>query len=120
MMGMYGSSEGHYCNTNFVLPGLIVEEVTGNSWAQEVESRIIKPLDLKDTTFLGKEGVFDIVVGAYTKMEYPSNPPHAQNILEEPWYPHPSTVWACGDIVTTVSDLMTFASALFDGKLVYL
>ena len=119
--GEPGTSEGHYCNTNFVLLGLIVENITGNSWTQEVESRIIKPLDLKDTTFLSKEGVLDIMVGGYTKMEFGTQnllEGGYQNLLEEPWYPHPSTVWACGDIVTTVSDLMTFASALFDGKFV--
>jgi len=112
-VGEPGSSDAHYSNTNYVLLGLIIEEVTGNSWAQEVESRIIKPLDLKDTTFLSKEGVLDIIVGGYTKTE-----DSYQNLLEEPWYPHPSTVWSAGEIVTTVSDLMTFTSALFDGKLV--
>jgi len=112
-MGEPGSSEAHYSNTNYLLLGLIVEKITGNSWAQEVESRIIKPLDLKDTTFLSKEGVLDIMVGGYTKTE-----DSYQNLLEEPWYPHPSTVWSAGEIVTTVSDLMTFASALLDGELV--
>ncbi|GAH64071.1 unnamed protein product, partial [marine sediment metagenome] len=38
--------------------------------------------------------------------------------LEIPGYPHASTVWSAGEVVSTVSDLMTFASALFDGKLV--
>lgn len=108
-----GSSDAHYSNTNFILLGLIVEEVTGNSWAQEVESRIIEPLELKDTTFLSKEGIFDIMVGGYTKTE-----DGYINLLEEQWYPHASTVWSAGEVVTTVSDLMTFASALFDGKLV--
>jgi CubicO group peptidase (beta-lactamase class C family) len=120
-VGEPGSSEGHYSNTNFVLLGLIVEQVTGNRWAQEVESRIIKPLDLKDTTFLSKEGVLDIMVGGYTKMEFGTQnllEGGYQNLMEEPWIPHPSTLYASGDIVTTVSDLMTFASALFDGKLV--
>ena len=111
-VGEPGSSDAYYSNTNYVLLGLIVEEITGNSWAQEVESRIIKPLDLKDTTFLSKEGVFDIIVGGYAKTK-----DGYINALELPWYPHPSTVWAAVEIVTTVSDLMTFASALFDGEL---
>jgi len=57
-VGEPGSSEAHYSNTNYILLGLIIEEISGNSWAQEVESRIIKPLDLNDTTFLSKEGVW--------------------------------------------------------------
>jgi D-alanyl-D-alanine carboxypeptidase len=113
-VGEPGSGEAHYSNTNYILLGLIVEEVTGNSWAQEVESRIIEPLDLKDTTFLSKEGVWGgiMVVGyAKTKDGYIS-------VLEMPSYPHSSTTWSAGEVVSTVSDLMTFASALFDGKLV--
>jgi len=36
-VGEPGSSEAHYSNTNYVLLGLIVEDITGNNWAQEVE-----------------------------------------------------------------------------------
>ncbi len=85
-VGEPGSSDAHYSNTNYVLLGLIVEEVTGNSWAQEVESRIIEPLYLRDTTFLSTEGVWGgIMVVGYAKTEdgYIS-------ALEWPWYPHSS------------------------------
>jgi len=113
-VGEPGSSDAHYSNTNYVLLGLIVGEVNGNSWAQEVEARIIEPLDLKDTTFLSTEGVWGgIMVEGYAK-----TPDGYISALELPWYPHPSAVWSAGEVVTTVSDLMTFASALFDGNLV--
>jgi len=49
---------------------------------------------------------------------YAKTPAGYISSLELPWYPHPSTVWSAGEVVSTVSDLMTFASALFDGKLV--
>ena len=113
-VGEPGSSEAHYSNTGYILLALIVEEVTGNSWAQAVESRIIEPLDLKDTTFLSTEGVWGgIMVVGYARTE-----DGYQNLLEAPWYPHSSTTWSAGEVVSTLSDLMTFASALFDGKLV--
>ena len=108
-----GSSDAHYANTNFVLLGLITEAITGNSWAQEVEARIIQPLDLQNTTFLSAEGILDTMVGGYAKSE-----DGYQNLLEEPWYPHASSVWSAGEIVATAADLMTFAAALFDGELV--
>jgi D-alanyl-D-alanine carboxypeptidase len=114
-VGVPGSSVAHYSNTNYIMLGLVIEKVTGNSWAHEVESRIIKPLDLQDTTLM-KEGMWnDGVVPGYIKTSdgYIS-------LLEHPWYPHVSvsTAWAAGGIVSTASDLMTFASALFDGMLV--
>jgi len=112
-VGEPGSKVAHYSNTNYIILGLIIEKVAGNSWAHEVETRIIKPLGLKDTTFVN-EGMWDEgVIPGYLKTSdgYLSS-------LEFPWYPHASTAWAAGGMVSTVSDLMTFASALFDGKLV--
>lgn len=32
-----------YSNTNYVVAGLIIEQVTGNPWAQEIHDRIIEP-----------------------------------------------------------------------------
>jgi D-alanyl-D-alanine carboxypeptidase len=109
-----GSSVAHYANTNYILLGLIVEEITGKSWAQEVHSRIIEPLDLEDTTFVSEEGVW----GGTLVEGYFRTPDGYISSLELPSYPHPSTVWAAGAVVSTVSDLLTFASALFDGALV--
>lgn len=109
-----GSEIAHYSNTNYILLGLMIEAMTGNSWEDEIRARIIEPLELKDTTFLGEEGVWNgSMIKGYAKTEdgYISS-------LEFPSYPHSSTTWAAGAVVSTLSDLMTFASALFDGTLV--
>jgi len=109
-----GSSEAHYSNTNYFVLGLIIEKITGHSWAQEVESRIITPLGLRNTSFMDKEGVWGgILVPGYSKTAsgYVST-------LELPYIPDASTRWAAGSIVCSASDLMTFAGALFDGELV--
>jgi D-alanyl-D-alanine carboxypeptidase len=109
-----GSSKAHYSNTNYYLLGLIVEKISGHSWADEVESRIIKPLDLGDTSFLEKEGIWGgVMVPAYTR-----TPDGYLSTMEFPWYPDVTTSWAAGELVSTASDMMTFASAFFDGKLV--
>jgi D-alanyl-D-alanine carboxypeptidase len=109
-----GSKVAHYANTNYFLLGLITEKVTGNSWEQEVRSRIIEPLGLEDTTFLSQEGVWGgSMVAGYTK-----TPAGYLSILDIPNLPHATTAWAAGAVVSTLSDLLTFASALFDGTLV--
>ncbi|WP_405431324.1 serine hydrolase domain-containing protein [Streptomyces anulatus] len=38
-----------YSNTNYILMGLVIEEVTGHPWAQEIHDRIIEPLGLRHT-----------------------------------------------------------------------
>lgn len=42
-----------YSNTNYVLLGMVVEQVTGHSYATEAERRIIAPLRLTGTSFPG-------------------------------------------------------------------
>ena len=112
-VGKPGSRVAHYSNTNYIMLGRIIEKITGNSWAHEVESRIINPLDLKDTTFVDEDEWKGVVVPGFKR-----TPDGYLSSYEFPWYPHSSTAWAAGGMVSSVSDLMTFASALFDGKLV--
>lgn len=115
-VGKPGSRWAHYSSTNYTMLGLIIEKVTGNSWDYEVESRIIKPLGLKSTTIILNEGNWkEKMVPGYIKTSdgYIS-------IFEYSWYSHVSvsTSYGAGGIISSASDLMTFASALFDGKLV--
>lgn len=42
-----------YSNTNYVLAGMVIAKATGNSYAHEVERRIIRPLGLRDTSLPG-------------------------------------------------------------------
>lgn len=42
-----------YSNTNYVLAAMIIREVTGHSWAHELNDRIIRPLGLRGTSTPG-------------------------------------------------------------------
>ena len=109
-----GSGIAHYSNTAYIVLGMIIEEITGNTWEEEVRSRIIEPLGLEDTAFLNEEGVWGgtLVPGYFKASEgYTST-------VDLPSYPHYSTAWAAGGIASTLTDLLTFAGALFDGELV--
>lgn len=113
-VGEPGGDAAHYANTNYILLAQIIEQITGSDWAQEVRSRIIEPLGLKQTTFLDEEGVWGgAMVEGYTR-----TPAGYVGTLELPSYPHPSTSAAAGAIVSSAADLLTFATALFDGALV--
>ncbi|GAA1118778.1 hypothetical protein GCM10009577_46880 [Streptomyces javensis] len=38
-----------YSNTNYLLVNMVIKAVTGRSWAQEVQARIVRPLRLTRT-----------------------------------------------------------------------
>jgi len=48
-------STWEYSNTNYILVGMILQRVTGRTWATEVAERIVGPLGLSDTYDPGDE-----------------------------------------------------------------
>ncbi|MEU1815669.1 serine hydrolase domain-containing protein [Streptomyces roseifaciens] len=103
-----------YSNTNFVLGGMIIEKVTGNAYAREVERRIVKPLGLKETTFPGTDPKLPAPhpVG-YSKLYVPNPGPEIYDATEY----RPSWSGATGEVVSTSGDLNRFYGALLQGKL---
>ena len=114
-VGVPGSSTAYYSSTNYIMLGRIIEKVTGNSWEHEIESRIIQPLNLRNTRCVTDNNKKEVVVPIYLKTS-----DGYMNLLEDPFYSQISASigWAAGGIASSASNLMTFASALFDGKLV--
>jgi D-alanyl-D-alanine carboxypeptidase len=67
----------HYSNTNYIMLGQIIEQVTGHAWADEVRTRIIEPLGLTHTGAIGAEQApgYTLVDGSFveaTTSEHPS------------------------------------------------
>jgi CubicO group peptidase (beta-lactamase class C family) len=93
-----------YSNSNFILLGFIVEDVTGKPYAENLRARLTQPLALKRTALGGtinpKRGEalpYSIVNGAWT----PDTP---SNI---------AVAGGAGGIVSTVGDMAKFLDALF-------
>ena len=94
----------HYSNTNYIILGEIIQQVTGHPWADEVRTRIVQPLGMTNTSemgadsapgFLGRDGSF---VDGTTR-----------------W--NTSTGGSAGALQSTDHDLLLFARALADGTL---
>ncbi len=98
-----------YSNTNYVLLGLIVEQVTGNPIATEIRSRILEPLDLQNTFYAGVD-LIPTQVSGYWDINNDGRLDDVNNI---------GLSWAgsAGALVSNTEDLMRFGSALFGGKL---
>ncbi|KOV79367.1 serine hydrolase [Nocardia sp. NRRL S-836] len=98
-----------YSNTNYVVAGLLVEQLTGRPYEKAVEQRILKPLRLSGTEVPGDKA--DITG------------PHAHGYVTVAGKPsditriNPSVAWAAGEMISTTKDLDTFGVALVSGKL---
>ena len=98
-----------YSNTNYVLLGMIVEQVTGMELAGAMEEYVFKPLGLDSTVFpSGPE-----IEGEHS---------HSYIAAEGELYDmtsgiDPSITWAAGAIVSALEDLKVWAEALATGEL---
>ncbi|MEW1928395.1 serine hydrolase domain-containing protein [Streptomyces sp. NPDC088360] len=101
-----------YSNTNYVLAGLIVEEVTRHSLAEEMDRRIIKRIGLRHTYFPAPGDA--TIRGPHPHGYYRDS---ADAPLQDITEIDPSWGWAAGQLVSTNSDLNRFFSALLSGDL---
>jgi D-alanyl-D-alanine carboxypeptidase len=98
-----------YSNTNYLLAGMIIEEVTGHSWEQEVHERIIEPLGLTHTLTPGTSAyVPQPTATAY--LQFPGHEELTDTSLSIGGGPD-------GAIISTNRDMNTFLMALMDGRL---
>ncbi len=96
-----------YSNTNYVLAGLIVEEVTKRPFAEEIDRRIIKRLGLRHTYFPTPG---DATIREPHPKGYYQEAPDAP--LRDITELDPSWTWAAGQLISTNSDLNRFFTAL--------
>ncbi|MFG2925734.1 serine hydrolase domain-containing protein [Streptomyces sp. NPDC048305] len=103
-----------YSNTNYALLRLVIEEVTGNSLAEEMERLILGPLGLTGTSLPGTEaGIAEPHAHAYHRYEEDGGGRTTVDVTRQ----NPSWISTGGDMISTTRDLHTFISALTGGKL---
>ena len=101
-----------YSNTNYVVAGLLVQQVTGRPVEEVVTRRVIEPLHLADT-YWPAEG----------ELSLRDDHPHGYFAAAhgDPWVDvtdlDSSLAWAAGALVSTPGDLLTFTTALLGGEL---
>ncbi|MDA2275579.1 serine hydrolase, partial [Bacillus cereus] len=89
-----------YSNTGYVLLGILIEKVTGNSYAEEIENRIIEPLKLSNTFLPGNSSV---IPGTNHARGYVQ--PDGASELKDVTYYNPSAGSSAGDMISTADDL---------------
>jgi D-alanyl-D-alanine carboxypeptidase len=97
----------NYCNTNYILAGMVAESATGQSFGQLLRDSILSPLQL-DSTFLG---VYDSILhtiahpwqGGVDKF---STPRKALN----------SVAWSAGAMYSTSGEMANWYHSLMNGQ----
>lgn len=101
--------KSEYSNSNYLLLGLIVEDITHKSYAVNLQERIVKKAGLK-STYYGKPS------------DIKNNECYSYYYSAEGWTKDIETDMSipggAGAIVSTSEDLVQFASALFSGQLI--
>jgi D-alanyl-D-alanine carboxypeptidase len=99
-----------YGNADYIVAGLLIEKVTGRSWASEVNRRIIKPLRLCATS---TPAPHDVEIRG----------PHARGYEKtaEGWVDitaaNTSLQWSAASMISDAADLDRFLVALLSGRL---
>ncbi|MBW5485816.1 serine hydrolase domain-containing protein [Streptomyces bambusae] len=88
-----------YMGANYHLLGMVIEKVTGRTYTEELNRRIIRPLGLRHT-YLPQAGDTSMPAGALADL-----PP------ADPW------AWAEGGMVSNAADLERFLTSLLRGRL---
>jgi D-alanyl-D-alanine carboxypeptidase len=110
-------SRVEYSNTNYVMLGLIVEAATGKSLTREITRRVIRRLHLHDTEVpTRRTSLPRPFTRGYSFFFDADGLPVEGPILDVTEY-NPSSLWAVGNVVSTLDDLRTFYRALLGGRL---
>jgi D-alanyl-D-alanine carboxypeptidase len=102
-------AETQYRNSNYVLLGYIIEELSNTTYREQLQARICDKIGLKRTSYMTSADAQKNVAISFRW----SGKEWLAVDQTDPSIPH-----GAGAIMSTVSDLTRFAEALFDGKLV--
>lgn len=122
-----------YSNGGFHIAGAVIEKVTGNTYEEEVERRVIRPLGLTHTRVRPAQDTRypDPHPRAYSTLFFKDGidpatltPENWQSLMEEPGLPpldvtefNSSLAWSAGNVVSTTGDMSRFVHAMAGGSL---
>ncbi len=99
---------GHfnYANIDYILLGLVIEKITGQSWETSITERILEPLEMDNTGCLEK-GIYpqDFAYTYQIDEEGNARPDHKIHI---------ENYWAAGNMYSNAQDILKLDQALYD------
>lgn len=108
-MAFAPGTEQQYNGVNYFLAGMVIEKVTGDSYADELTERIVRPLGLHDTVSPAPDDVR--LTGPHSHGYVNVDGTLADVTEQSPWS------WAEGGMISSTADLTRFITALYRGRL---
>ncbi len=96
-----------YCNSGYFLLGMIVEKVSGQSYADFLRAQFFEPLGMKDTGVHTHEAILEHEATGYS---------YEGQVLKKALNWDMSRAGGAGSIYSTVRDLQRWNEGIFDGK----
>ncbi|MEU8006350.1 serine hydrolase domain-containing protein [Catellatospora sp. NPDC049111] len=122
----------HYSNTNLILAGLIIEQLTGHTLQEEFQQRLFGPLSLGQTSLPPDNDnglpaphpqgyMFGTNVSTLTDPALPAAEQAAAAngtlLPKDVTVSNPSWAWAAGGAISTAADLTKYVTAMVGGGL---
>jgi D-alanyl-D-alanine carboxypeptidase len=102
-----------YNGVNYIVLGMLIQKVTGHSYAQEIQQRILGPLGMRHTYVPVADTAMHV---PYLHAYYPRGS-GANAALTDISEQNPSLYGAQGNMISTTADLSRFMTALLRGRL---
>ena len=100
-----------YSDTNYILVGMIIERVTGQTYYDELERRLLKPLRLRDTTPADRPKLRGLISGYTSEGNIFGLPPEVA--IDGRYAMNPQLEWTGGGLIETSADLARWAWLLY-------
>lgn len=98
-----------YSNTNTVLLGLVIQQVTGERLASALRHRVFRPLGLRESSLPSRPQMPKPFAEGYTRQT-------VNGRLGDATFATPTATWAAGGMVSTVRDLLRAAPMFATGR----
>ncbi|MFF3213680.1 serine hydrolase domain-containing protein [Streptomyces sp. NPDC002886] len=108
-MDFGAGAKWEYSNTNTVLLGALVEQLSGRSLADYLREHVLDPVGLADTALPKGAEIPSPYAHGYTTFS-----PGGKRVDASSW--NPSWAWAAGAMTSTLDDLHTWVPALTGGR----
>ncbi|MER7485778.1 serine hydrolase domain-containing protein [Streptomyces sp. NPDC126497] len=107
--------EQQYLNINYTILGLLIEKVTGRSYASAATRLVLRPAGMEHTYFPGTD---PRIRGPHHRGHQAVPRPDGTTRLVDVTEWNVADRWAAGDMISTTADLERLVTALFGGRIV--